>query len=461
MSPRLASLVLLLAAAGCADRTTARSDPASARTVNVYRPATATTKLDILFVIDDSGSMREEQANLTRNFPRLLDVLGQLPDGLPDVHIGVVSTNVGAGGDDASCPTDGDNGRLQVRERCQGLLTGGEPYLRSAPRLDGSRDANFTGELPDVFACMAELGTEGCGFEQPLEAMRRALDGRNPENDGFLRDDAFLAVVVISDEDDCSATSDALFGPASAALGPRSSFRCFAQGVTCDQGGSAPGERTGCVSNESSDYLAPVAEYVQFLKDLKGPTIDDDASIVVAGIHGLDPTTLAPGPVRVGTDPQRPNEPALLPACSIDVGDGTGGAAPGVRLSQFLASFPDRSSAATICNDSLAGALAILGELIKISLVGRCMQGPLTDVSPDLDGVQYDCAVSLVTEPGTSREVSRAVPPCTTADAGEMCWELEPVGWCAEDEGVQTVLRNPAQIPRRTFERWQCRADLL
>jgi hypothetical protein len=224
--------------------------------------------------------------------------------------------------------------------------------------------------------------------------------------------------------------------------------------VTCDQSGAAPGERTGCVSNEASDYLAPVAEYVQFLKDLKGPTVDDDHATVVAGIHGLDPVSLTPGPVRVGTDPERSGEPLLLSACAID---GAGGAAPGVRLSQFLAGFPDQSATATICDDSLADALTIVGDLVKTTLEGHCIDGALADVNPDLDGDQYECAVSLVSDPGTAQEIEHVVPPCAPPD-DEACWELLPTPWC-EGPHLRTNVRRPPLVRPRTFARWQCRSE--
>src|SRR5690606_27094291 len=52
--------------------------------------------VDILFVIDDSGSMREEQDSLLANFDNFINVLQEIEGGLPNVHIGVISTNVGA-----------------------------------------------------------------------------------------------------------------------------------------------------------------------------------------------------------------------------------------------------------------------------------------------------------------------------------------------------------------------------
>ena len=69
--------------------------------------------------------------------------------------------------------------------------------------------ANYTGNLADTFTCIAALGEDGCGYEQQFTAITRALgaDGQAPpaENQGFLRDDAYLAIVLITNEDDCSS----------------------------------------------------------------------------------------------------------------------------------------------------------------------------------------------------------------------------------------------------------------
>src|SRR5665647_2341904 len=85
------------------------------------------SNLDILFVIDDSPSMADKQAALAAAFPRMIDVLGQIDGGLPSLHIGVVTSDmgtsssgsaspgpaigqIGAGG----CSGRGDNGSLQI-----------------------------------------------------------------------------------------------------------------------------------------------------------------------------------------------------------------------------------------------------------------------------------------------------------------------------------------------------------
>src|SRR6185295_11726692 len=67
-----------------------------AETVLVFEPD-AVNDLDLLFVIDNSRSMEREQTNLVRNFPRFMEALEKLPGGLPNLHVGVVTTDLGAG----------------------------------------------------------------------------------------------------------------------------------------------------------------------------------------------------------------------------------------------------------------------------------------------------------------------------------------------------------------------------
>jgi len=67
--------------------------------------------------------------------------------------------------------------------------------------------------------------------------VRAALDGcdttcKQPANVNFMRKDAYLAVIILTDEDDCSApTNSTLFDPTqttlASELGPLTSYRCF------------------------------------------------------------------------------------------------------------------------------------------------------------------------------------------------------------------------------------------
>ncbi len=120
--------------------------------------------------------------------------------------------------------------------------------------------------------------------------MRAALDGSAVENSDFLRKDAFLAVIILADEDDCTAKAPgAVFNPADTAvsspLGPVTSFRCFEFGVTCNPSlaRTQPGPRSNCVSNESSPYMEPVQGFVDFLVGLKNGAKN---KVIVASIIG-------------------------------------------------------------------------------------------------------------------------------------------------------------------------------
>jgi len=160
---------------------------------------TPTRKVDMLFVIDDSSSVRLLQDNLNRNFPTFLSRLSD-PPGLPDLRIAVISIDLGAGdGSIAGCnATGGKNGIFQYTARGTCTATGLDPGATYI--ADTGTSKNYTGNLPDVFTCIAALAESGCGFEHVLASITRALgaDGRPApvENQGFLRDDAFLFIAI-------------------------------------------------------------------------------------------------------------------------------------------------------------------------------------------------------------------------------------------------------------------------
>ena len=116
-------VVLAMAAVPACNCGSPASDPKSTvpGACEAEVPRIETVKTDILFVIDNSNSMGEEQTSLSTNFPNFINVLEGIEGGLPNVHLGVVSSNVGAGGQPISaCTDDGDNGRLQGAPRIAG-----------------------------------------------------------------------------------------------------------------------------------------------------------------------------------------------------------------------------------------------------------------------------------------------------------------------------------------------------
>ncbi|MBL8623099.1 MAG: VWA domain-containing protein [Myxococcales bacterium] len=380
-------------------------------------PAELNRALDLLLVIDNSGSMGEEQQSIAANLPQLINVLNTAPGGLPDVHIGVVSTNVGTGGVNiGGCSTatrpQGDDGNL-LTSGCPGLTAAYVEDLRSP---DGSRARNYSGDLATVLSCMTRLGTAGCGFEQPLESMKRALSpGRNP---GFLRANALLGVLIVTDEDDCSAfDGGAMFGDPngtiSSPLGPRTSFRCFEFGVQCagDTNPRAFGTKTGCVPRPASTYMPSVQPYVDFLRGLKA----DPKQVVVSTIAGnVDDQRTA----VVGADPDDTTRPILQPSCQ----SASGIAAPALRLRTFLDGFPERNAASTICNDNLADALDVFGHLVRAAQGDACIQATLADVDPAAPGIQVRCEVTQYTLVGGVRTDPVALPACGAG--GPPCWQL-------------------------------------
>ena len=189
-------------------------------------------------------------------------------------------------------------------------------------RRPGPTPAKSRPLLAETFSCIARLGSSGCGFEQPLESMRRALDGSVPDNAGFLRDDAMLAgssrptrMIAQCPARGCSTRTR-----------PRRSARCrnfvFEFGVTCaEPDPRAPGPRTGCRPREDSPYLVDTDDYASFLHTLKpGPGGAFVAGLVGAALPSRSAnSTTSPSSSRPAKEPAaRPSPPCVYPPCSID-----------------------------------------------------------------------------------------------------------------------------------------------
>lgn len=126
-----------------------------------------TDQVDILFVVDDSRSMQQEQAALSDGFA---DFLSELEGSTTNYQIGLVSTSMD--------PTDPTPGKL----------VGDPPILTRAT------------DTVALFQERVMLGIEGSDQESGLDAAAEAV-WRNP---GFVRDGANLVVIFVTDEDDCT-----------------------------------------------------------------------------------------------------------------------------------------------------------------------------------------------------------------------------------------------------------------
>lgn len=127
---------------------------------------------DILWVVDNSCSMGDEQSSLAVNFASFVQIIEALD---MDYQIGVTTTDVG------------DNG----------LLEGTTPIV--------------TPNTPDpagTFAANVNLGVSGSGIEKGFDGAYLALSSPNIDpggaNAAFLREEAGLRIIFVSDEQEQS-----------------------------------------------------------------------------------------------------------------------------------------------------------------------------------------------------------------------------------------------------------------
>ena len=132
-------------------------------------------QVDILMVIDDSGSMQEKQQNIVKNMDLFLQAMQNTRD--LDFHIGVITTT------------------LKQNEVGSSGAWGG--HLVANPTVIDRNTPNFSDTLRNHIM----VGTSGSGTEQHFLVTQAALSPPvvNNENAGFLRPDAYLAIISVSD----------------------------------------------------------------------------------------------------------------------------------------------------------------------------------------------------------------------------------------------------------------------
>lgn len=173
-------------------------------------------KIDFLFVVDNSGSMADEQEALANSFDGFISSI-QNTVMAEDYHIMVIDT------DAANAAFEECLVLCAVLPECQGYPCNMLPVpmgcdatlgtgLTKNPQNDecgvlGGKRYMVDGQpdLAGTFSCLAKVGTSGDGSERPMEAMVTAvtaLNGAGKCNEGFLRKDAILVVTFITDEED-------------------------------------------------------------------------------------------------------------------------------------------------------------------------------------------------------------------------------------------------------------------
>ena len=180
-------------------------------------------KVDFLFIIDNSGSMGDEQQSLIASFPGFISSIQNTLKEAQDYHIMVIDTDAWVfGGCNAICPLflntcppaglDFMCGTPPLE--CEDVLGAGVTHPRGLS--SSQKDCMFSSaarymditepDLGKTFACAAQVGTGSTDDpEKPMQAMVAAVAPNGAAHDcnlGFIRQDAILVVTFITDEDD-------------------------------------------------------------------------------------------------------------------------------------------------------------------------------------------------------------------------------------------------------------------
>lgn len=141
---------------------------------------TYNNKVDLIMMIDNSPSMNPYQGKFAQQVGAMISQFNQL--GL-DYHISVVTTDMRPGG----------NG---------GLMLGTPKFLTAQ-----------TPNLLSILQSRISIGDNGSEAERGLESIRKVLEPTylSGAGAGFLRPDALLAILILTNEDDYSASSVASF----------------------------------------------------------------------------------------------------------------------------------------------------------------------------------------------------------------------------------------------------------
>jgi hypothetical protein len=411
-----AAVVAGIALVACGETVTLPPEPTGPIAEVASFPATLDRDLDLIFVVGDSAN--NDGFHVADAIDTLIGQLTLSTGGLVNLHVGVVSTDMGTAGSlDAApgapfgtCAGRGNDGVFQKN----GVVMNG-PFLVDEDDGMGGRHRNYAGSLADALAQMVKRGPNGCAVEQPLHALRRALE--QPANGAFRRPTANLAVLFIGLQDDCSIRDPAFF--TEPALGPLS-FRCTAQGVACAEDMLVAGSKTGCTARVDSRFVDGIQPFVESITAAQ----PDRVRVAIAGIVGPR------GPVTV--DLRKPADggdaiSTLRPPCAIIEPVVSETAQPSVRLASFIDTYGSHGMLAPACSRDQAPQLFDVGRSFKQLFGIACLDTSLlADASSDRR-VQPNCEIAEV-----DGAIVRQLPRCPFTDTDGRCYELVADAACPE-----------------------------
>lgn len=385
---------------GCLNRPVIEQTPQTSNVFVDQIRQTAIDKIDLLFVIDNSISMADKQEILAIAVPGLVERLvnpdcvrldaagavsermarsgGDCPEGwdiefnpVDDIHIGVITSSLGGHGGDFCSQASPASWNETQNDRARLL-----PTVRPEAALPSDDGAGFlawqggtTGRSrEDLKAAFAQhvraAGEVGCGYEATLEAWYRFLIDPSPpldivvvdnaampaqdangiildttllaQRNAFLRPDSLVAIIVLTDENDCSVVDGGIGWLTAASVVNGGTFTMPYQSTTCDTnandkccyscGVSKPEgcpDDPNCVPEQKRpsaedalnlrcynqkqrfgfDLLYPIERYVAGLRDVQ-----------VYDYHKCDANgcPLVDNPLFAVRDAQNPRDPSLV-----------------------------------------------------------------------------------------------------------------------------------------------------
>ncbi len=453
-------------------------------------------KVDVLFMIDNSNSMSAMSAELVMRFDQFFKVFQDLATAgtYADLQIGVVTSDYGAGATGApGCQPSpgGQSGKLQglgvnAPNTCKAPQ--GANFIKYAFNAtnDGPNNLPQGQDLVSTFTCMGSVGSSGCGFEHQLESVYAALHNNLAENAGFVRDDALLTVVFLTNEDDSSAPPDSpMFDKnQTAQFGYEDSYRSTRFGIVCgpDPGelppyGDSMGPLANCKAAPNLNGSGPgmeydISRYIQFFSKpaVAGGVKTNPGDVILVAIDApSDPVQIIlSNPGTAGGTPYAtcgqlnessnpPCVPVLQHSCQntaqpVFFGD------PAVRLNTVVNSAANHAIS-SICDADYTGALQNLAKLIVSNIGGGCIPSPLANVDTSQPSSTWmpDCVVADVTQNMDGTTTQTPIPQCDNNNAMGAsvypCWSLDQKDTCSggspQSVGI-TINRNGQPAPPNT-----------
>jgi hypothetical protein len=461
-------------------------------------------QLDMVFMIGTCCGNREKM------LARFSNLIGALKDPTdftyPDLRIALIDSDLGTGGaypEGSLCGRNsknggsayGDLGKFQMGDalRC-GMTTADALWIENA----GGKPVNYRGgpdAIAPVFNCLAEsIGRSGdgtaCGIEQSLQSFEYALVTGgigNEEQRKMLRPYAELALVFITDQDDCSAaTNDGMFGAKPELAGEAATLRCATRAHQCNgvnltaappgyptvaefsapfasckaRTDACPNVTDGAPNGTDTSVpteCSPLKSIKLTADELKALKQVPEQKLLVAGIFGWPRAEeSATATYRIGlapsADPSHPQifdywpvcyDPDNLPKDSGYDASAWGLAAQGgLRLAAFLDEFGTNGLRFSICERDYSDTMTAIGTALARRLTHGCVSADIAKYA--------NCTAQARLPDGAGGYLppSTTISSCDRAPDSAPCYKLtlDPTA-CADGEYLAEVSPASAVAP--------------